>query len=70
MTNRTKREVLAAYQSGLEFFTTHGYKPTFQRLDNEISTDFHKYLTVNDIIVDLVSPGQYRRNIAERVIRT
>ena len=70
MKSRHKQSYLEAHQEGLAFFTDHGYRPRFQRLDNETSRDFLTYLQENNIAVDLAPPHQHRRNKAERAIRT
>ena len=70
MTDRTKQSYLKAHKEAMHYFVSRGYKPTFQRLDNETSTAFEDHLKKNDIKVDLVPPNQHRRNKAERAIRT
>ena len=70
MTNSTKQCYLQAHKIGLNYYAARGYRPTFQRLDNEVSNDFCKYLQDNNIQVDLAPPHQHRRNKAERAIRT
>jgi len=70
MKDRTKESYVKAYREGLQFFESRGLKPTFQRADNEISGLFLEYLVKHNIAIDLVPPGQHRRNRAERAIRT
>ena len=70
MANRTTASMVAVYEEALHFFEAKGLKPTFQRLDNEISAPYISLLTKHDIVLDLVPPGQHRRNKAERAIRT
>jgi hypothetical protein len=70
MKDRTKESFRKAYTEGHSFFTAKGLAPTFQRMDNEISNDLRTYLIKHHITLDLVPPGQHRRNRAERAIRT
>jgi hypothetical protein len=70
MADRTKQSYLKAHKIALEFYSARGFKPTFQRLDNESSHDFAMHLQRNNIKIDLVPPHQHRRNKAERAIRT
>ena len=70
MKNRSKTSYLSAHKEGLAWFEEHGYKPTFQRLDNETSQDFATHLRSNGIKIDLAPPHMHRRNKAERAIRT
>ena len=70
MKDRNKTSYLPAHQDGVDFFTRRGYRPTFQRLDNETSTDLFQHLAKNHINIDLAPPYQHRRNKAERAIRT
>ena len=68
--NRTKACIVAVYEEALRFFQTKGLTPTFQRVDNEISAPYKALLDKNNITLDLVPPGQHRRNKAERALRT
>jgi len=70
MKDRNKQSFRIAYEEGLAYFNLKGLQPTFQRLDNEISNDFRAHLLKHNIILELVPPGQHRRNRAERAIRT
>ena len=70
MKSRNKSSYLSAHKEGLTWFEDHGYKPTFQRLDNETSQDFAMHLRSNGITIDLAPPHMHRRNKAERAIRT
>jgi len=70
MADRTKQSYLKAHKIALEYYSSRGYTPTFQRLDNETSLDFEQHLHKHNIKVDLVPPHQHRRNKAERAIRT
>ena len=64
--------MLTAYKKGLSFYVAHGAKPTIQRMDNELSTEFREYLKTPEVQLklDLVPPGQHRRNTCERAIQT
>jgi hypothetical protein len=70
MADRTKQSYLKAHRVALEYYSSRGYTPTFQRLDNETSLEFEQHLHKHKIQVDLVPPHQHRRNKAERAIRT
>jgi hypothetical protein len=70
MKDRTKHSYVKAHQEAYTFYEEHGYAPTFQRMDNEVSNEFMQYLKKKAITVDLVPPHQHRRNKAERAIRT
>jgi hypothetical protein len=70
MPDRTKQSYLKAYKEGITYFEEKGLKPNFQRIDNEISNELKAYLLKHNIGLDLVPPGQHRRNRAERAIRT
>jgi len=70
MKTRSKTSYLSAHKEGLAWFEEHGYKPTFQRLDNETSQEFATHLRTHGIKIDLAPPHMHRRNKAERAIRT
>ena len=70
MKNRNKASYLSAHKKGLAWFEDHGYKPTFQRMDNETSQEFAIHLRSNGIRIELAPPHMHRRNKAERAIRT
>lgn len=70
MVDRSKQSYLKAHRAALDYYTSRGYAPTFQKLDNETSHEFEEHLRKNNIQVEFVPPHQHRRNKAERAIRT
>ena len=70
MPSRTSASMLKAYKVIHSILTSRGFRPQYQRLDNEISKEFKAFL--NEIKVDfqLTPAGSHRRNVAERAIRT
>jgi hypothetical protein len=70
MKSRNKASYLAAHKKGLAWFEEHGFKPTFQRMDNETSQEFATHLRTHGIRIELAPPHMHRRNRAERAIRT
>jgi hypothetical protein len=70
MVDRSKQSYLKAHRAALDYYTSRGYAPTFQKLDNETSHEFEEHLRKNNIQVQFVPPHQHRRNKAERAIRT
>jgi hypothetical protein len=66
-------DVLIAYKQGIIFFTERGLLPNVQRINNKsafLTAAFQAYQADENINVDLVPPGQKRRNKAERCIET
>jgi hypothetical protein len=70
MKSRSASEWVKAYYSVHQELTVKGFKPKLQTLDNEASAALKNFFTVNDIAYQLVPPHYYRRNAAERAIRT
>lgn len=70
MKDRSKTSYLKAHKEGLDWYDSRGYKPTFQRMDNETSIEFANHLRTHNIDIDLAPPHMHRRNKAERAIRT
>jgi hypothetical protein len=62
--------IVAAYQSAHNLFTSHGFQPRLQRLDNEASNALLQFMASNDIDVESSPPHIHRRNAAERAIHT
>ena len=70
MTSRRASDFVAAYANGVAFFSKHGLKPIFERLDNETSTALTSFCETNNITIQYVPPHNHRANKAERAIRT
>jgi hypothetical protein len=70
MKSRSASEWVKTYDTVHQELTVKGFKPKLQTLDNEASTAFKNFFTVNDIDYQLVPPHCHRRNAAERAIRT
>ena len=70
MKNRTKEEILAAFQRSNSILVNAGFKPLLHRLDNECSNILKDHLHSENIDFQLAPPGIHRRNAAERAIRT
>ena len=61
---------MQAYQKIIQHLTKIGFKSRLQRLDNEESKILQDEMDKQQIQWQLVSPGNHRRNAAERQIRT
>jgi len=70
MASRHSRDHTGAYRRGTSFYTEHGFKPKYERLDNETSAELEAYLRQENIAIQYVAPQQHRTNKAERAIRT
>lgn len=70
MKSKHATEHIAAYQRGLDFFTKHGFKPAFERMDNASSAAFEQFCAKEKVQVQYVPPHNHRANKAERAIRT
>ena len=70
MPNRSSEEYVKSFQRGYKFFADHGFKPEFERLDNEISADLIAFFATEKIGYQLSPPGMHRANKAERAIQT
>jgi hypothetical protein len=70
MKNRQGPTIVKAYAILHKRLCTAGLKPRLQRLDNECSKLLKEFMHANDVDFQLVPPGIYRRNAAERVIPT
>jgi hypothetical protein len=70
MKSRSASEWVKAYDSIHQELTVKGFKPKLQTLDNEAYAALKNFFAVNDIDYQLVPPHCYRRNAAERAIRT
>ena len=70
MPNRTGPSLLKAYKEVHRILTSRGFKPKYQRLDNEVSKVFKDFLYSVNVDFQLTPAGSHRRNTAERAIRT
>jgi hypothetical protein len=70
MRTRTSASIVAAYTVAHTRLCKAGFRPQFQRLDNECSEEFKTLLRNEGIDFQLVPPGCHRRNAAERAIQT
>ena len=70
MPSRTGPSLLNAYKEVHRILTSRGFRPQYQRLDNEISKVFKDFLQPISVDYQLTPTGSHRRNTAERAIRT
>jgi hypothetical protein len=70
MKSRSASEWVKAYDHIHQELAVKGFKPKLQTLNNEASAALKHFFTANDMEYQLVPPHCYRRNAAERAIRT
>jgi hypothetical protein len=70
MKSRPASEWVKAYDHIHQEFTSKGFKPKLQTLDNEASAALKSFFTTNDVEYQLVPPHCQRRNADERDIQT
>jgi hypothetical protein len=70
MRSRTGPCILAAFQVLHTCLVAAGLRPQLQRLDNECSVALKRFVRDANVDFQLVPPHVYRRNAAERAIRT
>ena len=70
MKNRKEHDIMRAYGVIHHRLQQYGFKPRYQRLDNEASIAFQVDLSAKIIDFQLVPPNIYQRNTAERAIST
>eukprot|EP00957_Ditylum_brightwellii_P175390 13351442-Ditylum_brightwellii.AAC.1 len=68
--NRSKGELLRAYDKMYKYPQDRGYKPYTHWLDNEAPAGIKWYNTQNITTYQLVPPNMHRTNAVERAIRT
>ena len=68
--SRQGKVIAEAYTSCYNELTQHGHDVKFFVLDNDCSNDLRIAIIKNGTKYELVPPLQYRRNAAERTIRT
>ena len=66
----TKESILQAYQNIIGHLTKILFKPRLQRLDNEAPQLLQNEMDSNNINWKIVPPGNHRRDVTERQIRT
>jgi hypothetical protein len=70
MRNRTKEEMIRAYEKIINRMRLAGLGIKKHTLDNEASDALKQYIRGQQIQFELVPPGNHRRNQAERAIQT
>jgi hypothetical protein len=70
MKNRSDTEEIRAYTKIYDELTAKGLKPTFQTMDNELSTALKQFLHSKDIHFKLVAHHVHIQNAAEQSIQT
>jgi len=70
MRNRTKEEMIRAYEEIINRMRMAGLGIQKHTLDNEASDALKQYIRGQQIQFELVPPGNHRRNQAERAIQT
>lgn len=70
LSSRGQGELLRGYKELLGSLKRAGLQPRIQRLDNEASGQFKRFLDAQGIDYQLTPTSQHRRNAAERAIRT
>ena len=68
--NRTKEELLCAYQVTYNYLTARGFKPRLHKMDNETSHDVKTFVASQNTNLQYTPPDMHRTNSAERAIRT
>ena len=68
--NRTKEELLRAYQITYNYLTARGFKPRLHKMDNETSHDVEAFVASQNTNLQYTPPDMHRTNSAERAIRT
>jgi len=70
MRNRTKEEMIRAYEKIINRMRMAGLGIKKHKLDNEASDTLKQYICKQEIQFELVPPGNHRQNQAERAIET
>ena len=70
MRNRTKEEMIRAYEKIINRMRMAGLGLKNHTLNNEVSDALKQYIRKQEIQFELVPPGNHRRNQAERAIQT
>ena len=68
--DRSKESIVQAYQKIIQHLTKRCFKPRLQRIDNDAPKLLQYKMDKHQIQWQLVPPGNHRRNIEERQIRT
>ncbi len=70
MRSRSKEKMIRAYKKIINRMKAAGLGVRKHTLDNEASDAFKQYIHKQQIQFELIPPGNYRRNKAERAIQT
>jgi hypothetical protein len=70
MKNRTEGEMIATYQKMVDRMKIAGLGLKHNRLDNECSENFKKFIQKNEMTHKLVPPDCHQHNMAKRAIQT
>ena len=70
MPSRTDASMVTAFTEVITTLKTGGYCPALNVMDNECSAAVEKYITSEQINIQLVPPHNHRVNAAERAITT
>jgi hypothetical protein len=62
--------LLAALKKGVEFFTSRGFTPILEKIDNAVTAEQERFFNAAGITVQAMPVGCYRQNPAERQMRT
>ena len=68
--NQTSGEMVAAYNSLVNWLKIAGFEPKLHLLDNKCSQEYKEAITKNGMKLQLVPPNDHQRNIAEKAIQT
>ncbi len=68
--NRSKEELLRAYNEVYEWLSMRGFKPLLHKMDNKTSHDIEKIIQGQQTRLQYTPPDMHRTNPAERAIRT
>jgi hypothetical protein len=68
--NRTKEELLHAYQLTYKYLTSRGFKPQLHKMDNKTSKDVEDFIASQNTDLQYTPPDMHRTNSAECAIRT
>ena len=68
--NRSKEELLQAYEIMYSWLTSKGYKPLLHKLDNETSKDVEDFIQAQKTKLQYTPPDMHHTNPAKRAIWT
>ena len=70
LADRSGPQYVQAYQRAYDFFTERGFKPQFEKLDNEAPRALDAFCKAHGVQLERAPPHMHRTNKAERAIRT